>query len=320
MPAFTKKIISGKEIISEALPENLNFSEENLKVVKGEFIHGNIDENTFGVEDGILVKTLDKQVGREKTFETIKGIFKLGTNYLTNRGITISVDDLDLRKEVVGVANEIIKKSEEKVSEIIQSYKEGSLEIIPGKTREESREIKILQVLNEIRTKIGDVVRKEFPEKNPVSYMIKSGGGGNILNVTMMASCVGQQVLGGRRIDLGYTERTLSSFKKGDLSPRSRGFIYSPFIKGLRPDEFFFGAVTGRDSLMDTALRTPKSGYLYRRLANALQDLKVEYDDTVRDASKKIIQFAYGEDGIDVSKSEKGTINVKRIIAEFSGK
>ena len=82
----------------------------------------------------------------------------------------------------------------------------------------------------------------------------------------------------------------------------------------MSPHEYFFGAMTGRDSLMDTALRTPKSGYLYRRLANAMQDLKVEYDYTVRDASKKIVQFIYGEDGMDVSKSEKGKINVKRII------
>ena len=72
--------------------------------------------------------------------------------------------------------------------------------------------------------------------------------------------------------------------------------------------------MTGRDALMDTSLRTPKSGYLYRRLANALQDLKVEYDGTVREASGKIVQFEYGEDGIDVSKSENGKINVKRII------
>ena len=72
--------------------------------------------------------------------------------------------------------------------------------------------------------------------------------------------------------------------------------------------------MTGRDSLMDTALRTPKSGYLYRRLANAMQDLKVEYDHTVRDSRKRIIQFLYGEDGIDVSKSEKGILDVKKIV------
>jgi DNA-directed RNA polymerase subunit A' len=77
--------------------------------------------------------------------------------------------------------------------------------------------------------------------------------------------------------------------------------------------------MTGRDALMDTALRTPKSGYLYRRLANALQDLKVEYDGTVRNASKKIIQYQYGEDGIDVSRSEGGKISVVKAIADVLG-
>ena len=85
------------------------------------------------------------------------------------------------------------------------------------------------------------------------------------------------------------------------------------------PYEFFCGAITGRDSLMDTALRTPKSGYLYRRLANALQDLRVEYDGTVRDAGKRIVQFQYGEDGVDVTKSEGGKVNVQRIITNVLG-
>ena len=89
------------------------------------------------------------------------------------------------------------------------------------------------------------------------------------------------------------------------MSPKSRGFVYNSFLKGLEPYEFFFGAITGRDSLMDTALRTPKSGYLYRRLANALQDIRVEYDSTVRDGSGNIMQFKYGEDGKDVSGLHK---------------
>jgi len=144
--------------------------------------------------------------------------------------------------------------------------------------------------------------------------MADSGARGNLLNLAQMAACVGQQAMRGKRIEKGFTDRTLSSFKKGDLSPEAHGFTSNGFKTGLTPYEFFFGAITGRDSLMDTALRTPKSGYLYRRLANALQDLKVEYDHTVRDAAQKIIQFDYGEDGIDVSKSENGVINVKRII------
>ena len=144
--------------------------------------------------------------------------------------------------------------------------------------------------------------------------MSLSGARGNIINLAQMAAVVGQQALRGKRIEKGYKDRTLSCFKKGDLRSAQRGFIKNSFRKGLNPHEFFFMAMTGRDSLMDTALRTPKSGYLYRRLANAMQDLKVEYDYTVRNASKKIIQYKYGEDGIDVSKSEAGKVNVNRII------
>jgi len=249
---------------------------------------------------------LDKVIGREKTFEIIKNVFSLGINYLSDRGITVSVEDFDLDKSVIELGNELIKKAEKKTEEIIESYNKETLDAIPGKTKEETREIKILQILNEARTKIGEIVKKNFPETNPVNHMILSGGGGNILNITQMACCFGQNVLSGKRIDFGYTQRTLSFFKKCDLSPRARGFVANSFIKGFRPDEFFFGAMTGRDSLMDTALRTPKSGYLYRRLSNALQDLKVEYDGTIRDSNNSIIQFKYGGDGLDVSKLHTG--------------
>ena len=121
-----------------------------------------------------------------------------------------------------------------------------------------------------------------------------------------MACCVGQQDLEGKRIDIGFNDRTLSFFKRGDLSPKAKGFIRSPFMKGLKPAEFFFQAITGRASLMDTALRTPRSGYLYRRLANALQDLRREYDGTIRDSNNNVIQFIYGDDGMDVSKLHLG--------------
>ncbi len=302
---FSKKTVSGKEIFSKILPK-IDFSNDSIKIKEGEIIDGIINENVFGDENGELVKELDKKVGRVATFETLRLAFNLGKNYLTERGITISVEDLNVEDRVVALGEEIIKKAEEKTKTIIDSYNSGTLEIIQGKTREESREIKVLRVLNEVRTKIGEIVKREFPEDNPVTHMIRSGGGGNILNITQMACCVGQQDLEGKRIDLGYNDRTLSFFNKGDLSPKAKGFIRSPFIKGLRPDEFFFGAVTGRSTLMDTALRTPKSGYLYRRLANALQDLRQEYDGTIRDSNNNIIQFKYGDDGLDVSKLHTG--------------
>ena len=297
----TKKSINGLDLLSKILPK-IDFSNDSFTIKNGEIIKGTIDKTAFGDEDGELIKVLDKKVGRQETFDIIKKAFNIGKNYLSHKGITTSVEDLDLDENLIQAGDKIIKESEQKAEAIIASYRNETLEVIPGKTKEESREIALLRVLNEVRTKIGTIVKKEFPDSNPVSHMIKSGGGGNILNITQMASCVGQQAFAGGRIDIGYTKRTLPFFKKGDLSPKSRGFIKSSFIKGLRPDEFFFQAITGRDSLMDTALRTPKSGYLYRRLANALQDIRVEYDQTIRDSGNNIIQFKFGDDGKDVSK------------------
>ena len=296
------KEVSGTDVFSQVLPKETSFNNNSVSIEKGKIVKGVIDESSFSDEDGELVKELDKIVGRDETFDTIRKAYVLGTRYITDRGLSISVGDLDVSEKVLKEKEEIIKKGEKNAQEIIDSYHNGTLELIPGKTKEESRELRILQLLNDVRTKISEVVRGEFPEENPVAHMIRSGSGGNILNVAQMSCSVGQQDLEGKRIDIGYSGRTLSSFKKGDLSPRSRGFINGSFMRGLRPDEFFFQSMTGRSSIMDTALRTPKSGYLYRRLASALQDLRKEYDGTIRNSNGNIIQFEYGGDGLDVSK------------------
>jgi len=287
---MSKKNVEGKDVFMSILPKEMRDKK-----------FGEINSKLFGVEEGEMVKEMDLKVGRTETVDALKRIFSLGTNYLSKNGFTISIEDLNVNDKTKKLTEEIIKDVEVKSQNIINSYYDGSLEIIPGKSREDSREIKILQVLNEVRTKIGTIVKQEYPKDNPVNTMILSGSGGSILNVTQIACCVGQQSLWSKRISFGYTKRTLSFFKENDLSPRARGFVYSNYMKGLKPYEFFFGGITGRDALMDTALRTPKSGYLYRRLANALQDYKVEYDGTVRDASGNIVQFKYGDDGLDVS-------------------
>jgi len=284
---------SGKDILLNALPKEARGWKDAHNAL------------LFRVEEGEMIKKLDKELGRKEAIKVLKNIFALGVTFLSRHGFTISIDDLDVPEEVKEKTQKIIKEAEEATQKIIEEYNNKTLEIIPGKSAEETREIKILQVLNDVRTKIGSIVRDKFSKENPVSKMISAKAGGNILNITQIACSVGQQALGGQRINFGYTNRTLSCFKKNDLTPRAKGFIYNSFMKGLRPDEFFFGAITGRDGLMDTALRTPKSGYLYRRLANSLQDLIVEYDGTVRNASKDIIQFTYGGDGYDVCGEHK---------------
>jgi DNA-directed RNA polymerase subunit A' len=299
---MSKKHVTGFEVFSKVFPKEINFSNDSVKIKDGEVVKGVLDKTTFGDEDGQLIKELDIAVGREEAFKILKRAFNLGKNYLTNRGISIAVNDFDLNEDLLNQGEDIIQKAEKKTQEIIDSYYDGTLEQIPGKTLEESRELKVMKVLNDVRTNIGAIVKKEFPEKNPASSMIRSGGAGNAMQITQMASCVGQQAFMGGRINIGFNNRTLSFFRKNDLSPRARGFIRNSFIRGLRPDEFFFQAVTGRDSLMDTGLRTPKSGYLYRRLASALQDIRVEYDGTIRNSDNNIIEFKFGDDGLDITR------------------
>ena len=325
-----KSMITGKEIFSMVLPNDFNFigktksftgedkkDKENDAVVdirKGKIVKGYMDKANLGEGSGLLLRNLHKQYGPEKTVDILGKMFRLGIETLLKVGFTTAISDSDLPENAKQKIRQTLDDAYVDVDNLIKAYKKDELEAFPGRSISETLELKILEKLNLARNETGKLVAEYSDKSTHTIVMAESGARGNPLNLAQMAACVGQQAMRGKRIEKGFRNRTLSCFKKDDLSPGARGFIRTSFKKGMCPSEFFFGAMTGRDSLMDTALRTPKSGYLYRRLANALQDLKVEYDDTVRDATKKIVQFEYGEDKIDVSRSEKGKLNTKAII------
>ncbi|MFH1211054.1 MAG: DNA-directed RNA polymerase subunit A' [archaeon] len=333
-----KSTVTGKEVFSGILPKDFNFIGnskgckkcDNCKkqkcdndcyvlVQNGELQCGIIDSSTIGEGNGTLIRGLHRGYHEDKTLDIMGLIFRLGIASLLRRGFSTTLSDTDLPEDIRERVSTVIRDAERDAQGFIEQYKKGEMEELPSKTLEETLELRILQVLNRVRNKVGAIISEHSSEKNPTVVMSRAGAKGNILNLAQMAACVGQQALRGKRIERGYKNRTLSLFKEGDKSPVARGFIGRGFKQGLTPVEFFFGAMTGRDSLMDTALRTPKSGYMYRRLANALQDLKVEYDFTVRDANRSIIQFNYGEDNLDISKTEGGTINVKNIVKDVLG-
>ena len=139
--------------------------------------------------------------------------------------------------------------------------------------------------------------------------MVKSGSKGKETNVAQMIACVGQQNVDGKRITYGFTDRTLPHFTKYDDGPEARGFVKNSFITGLSPQEVFFHAMGGREGLIDTAVKTSETGYIQRRLVKAMEDSKIHYDNTVRTAIGSIIQYIYGEDGMDGCKIEVQFIN-----------
>ena len=208
-------------------------------------------------------------------------------------------------------------EAEKKVEELIRAYEGGELEALPGRAIEETLELLIMQELAHARDDSGDIAERYLGIENPGVLMAKSGARGSMLNLTQMAACVGQQSVRGERIKRGYLGRTLPHFKPGDRSADAHGFVRASFKDGLSPMEYFFHAVGGREALVDTAVRTSQSGYFQRRLINALQDLEVKNDGTVRETRGTVVQFKYGDDGVDPSKSDSGKfVDIDEVIRE----
>ena len=128
-----------------------------------------------------------------------------------------------------------------------------------------------------------------------------------------MSAVVGQQIVEGKRVPYGFKFRTLPHFTKDDYSPESRGFVENSYLRGLTPQEFYFHAMGGREGLIDTAVKTAETGYIQRRLVKALEDVAVNYDGTVRNSLGDIVQFVYGEDGMDGAAVENQTIEPVRM-------
>src|SRR5271163_2441598 len=142
--------------------------------------------------------------------------------------------------------------------------------------------------------------------------MVSAGSKGSFINISQMSACVGQQMVEGKRIPFGFKYRTLPHFTKHDHGPESRGFVENSYLRGLTPQEFFFHAMGGREGLIDTAVKTSETGYIQRRLVKAMEDVMVKYDGTVRNSLGDVIQFVYGEDGMDGTAVESQKIDSLR--------
>ena len=336
-----RKYWTGKQIFSVILPEiSIEFKAEICRgcekckkenceydayviIKNGELIKGTIDEKAVGAFKGIIIDEIVRKYGNDRAKEFIDDLTHLAIRAIMLTGFTIGIDDEDLPEEAIAQVKEIIKEAEKRVLELIKAYNEGNLEPMPGRSLEETLEVMIMRELGRARDRAGRIAEKFLGYSNPAVIMAVSGARGSMLNLTQMSACIGQQSVRGERINRGYaySNRTLPHFKPGDLSARARGFVESSYKRGLNPIEFFFHAMGGREGLVDTACRTSISGYLQRRMINALQDIKVEYDGTVREqSSETVVQFRYGEDGIDPMKSFRGkSVDIDRIVKEIIG-
>jgi DNA-directed RNA polymerase subunit A' len=329
---------TGKQIFSLFLPKDMNYAlkanicqgcvkclEEDCQydayvVVKnGELVSGVIDRRSIGAEQSeSLLHRIIKDYGTQAGREFLNKITRLLKLFISMRGFTYAYDELVLSPKAESRIAKTMERLQKKIDELIESYRKGTLPRLPGQTLEESFEIYVMNELAIARDESGKIADEDFTLDNAGIVMTRTGARGSSLNIGQMSACVGQQSVRGKRILRGYQGRALPHFRSGDPAPKARGFVYSSYQSGLDVTEFFFHAMGGREGLVDTAVRTQQSGYMQRRLINALEHIRLEYDSTVRNSAGDIIQFQYGEDGVDPAKSDHGkAVNVSRLVDQL---
>ncbi|KIH46284.1 DNA-directed RNA polymerase subunit A' domain protein [Ancylostoma duodenale] len=229
---------------------------------------------------------------------------RMTTVFLSNRGFSVGVGDVTPSAELLREKAFLLDQGYRKCHDYIAKLDSGQLMAEPGYTGDETLEALILHELSSIRDRAGIACLDSLSKHNAPLTMAVCGSKGSFINISQMIACVGQQAISGYRPPDGFHKRTLPHFERLKKTPDAKGFVENSFFSGLTPTEFFFHTMAGREGLVDTAVKTAETGYLQRRLVKCLEDLHVSYDGTVRSSVGDVIQFAFGEDGLDPAMME----------------
>ena len=290
-------------------PDNMSPVDSQVVIHKGELLAGTLCKKSLGASAGGLVHVIWMEFGPDAARGFLSQTQFTVNYWLLQHGFSIGVGDLIADPRTMSIINEIMNRAKSDVKGLIEKVQGGDLEQQPGRSVMESFENQVNQVLNKARDDAGNMAQQSLRDTNNVVRMVTAGSKGSFINISQMIACVGQQNVEGKRIPFGFSQRTLPHFTKDDFGPESRGFVENSYLRGLTPQEFFFHAMGGREGLIDTAVKTASTGYIQRRLVKAMEDLMVRYDGTVRNALGEVIQFLYGEDGMEGTSIESQRVD-----------
>jgi DNA-directed RNA polymerase beta' subunit len=318
---------TGKGLFSMFLPKNLIYEKKNngdpaepiVKIWRGVLYEGTLNKSILGASHNSLIQIINKEYGPEAACYFIDCVQFITNNWLMIEGFTVGLGDC-------------LVTSPQKQQEIRDVIKKCYIEAEGLKsttTHTNIREMRINAALNKAKDIGLRIAKGSLDKSNNFLTTVQSGSKGAVFNIAQITGLLGQQNLKGRRVPLYLSQgrRTLPHYPFGELPPEmeyeSRGFIASSFIHGLNPREFYFHAMSGREGISDTAMGTATSGYMQRRIVKLTEDIKIQYDGTVRDIVGNIYQVAYGETGIDPSRTVKvegkqEICDVSRIVARLN--
>jgi len=307
---------SGQQVLSMLLPpintdlKNKFYdddpTQDNMVRIRNGIIQpgGIVDDDVLNKTGVGIVHTTYNDFGATAAVNLLDSVQSTIEAYLIMSGFSVGLSDLVADDATLLTMNEIVQKRKKEIDEIILQVHMDLFDNNTGKTNQDEFESQVFGKLNKAIEELGKLGQKALAQENRMISMLKAGSKGSTINVSQMVACVGQQNIEGRRIPYGFTDRTLPHYKKFDDGAEARGFVENSFVKGLTPQEFFFHAMSGREGLIDTAVKTAETGYLQRQMVKAMEDLVTQHDGTVRDARGSIVQFHYGEDGLSSTKVE----------------
>jgi DNA-directed RNA polymerase II subunit RPB1 len=279
-------------------------SDTKVLIQNGELITGQADKNIMGAKGGSLIHIIWHERGPQGANEFITAVTRLVDNWLLHIGFSIGIGDTVADDATKLKIEEVIDASEKEVFAFVKQAQDEEMQVLSGLTLQATFESKVNGALNQCITQSGKAAQASLDHLNNVKCMVMAGSKGSSLNISQMMACVGQQNVEGKRIKFAFRDRTLPHFKKFNLGPESRGFVRNSYLRGLTPQEFWFHAMGGREGIIDTACKTAETGYIQRRLVKSMEDIYVRYDGTVRNQLDHVIQFLYGEDGMDGCRIE----------------
>ena len=313
---------SGQQVLGSLLPpinsdlKNKFYDDDsnpnNMVKIREGMVQGSgiVDDDVLNKTGVGIVHTTYNDFGAHAAVNLIDSVQSTIEAYLIMSGFSIGLSDLVADDETLKTMNDIVQARKKEIDEIVLQVHMDLFDNNTGRSNQDEFEGQVFGKLNKAIEELGKLGQKALAQENRLISMLKAGSKGSTINVSQMVACVGQQNIEGRRIPFGFTDRTLPHYKKFDDGAEARGFVENSFVKGLTPQEFFFHAMSGREGLIDTAVKTAETGYIQRQMVKAMEDLVTQHDGTVRDARGCIVQFHYGEDGISCTKVETQGLNI----------
>ena len=287
--------------------------ESHCHVLKSILVTGVLDKNQIGASQNGLVHLIYKVLGPDSTSDFFDAISKCLSKWLLNKSHSCRMEDLLLQSKFDDKRNDLLSNQLQVAAEGIHIFAAGAdIPTLLSETLSDSNKLdqldSIMKSVNNkltsalISTLLPNGLQKHYP-MNGFQLMTATGAKGSNVNASQISCCLGQQELEGKRPPIMASGKSLPSFKPFEIHPRAGGFVADRFLSGIRPQEYYYHCMAGREGLIDTAVKTARSGYLQRCLIKHLEGVTVQYDQTVRDMSDSngaVVQFLYGEDGLAV--------------------